>query len=183
LLDINGIEQVLPLGQHAAFVARAAEYADERLVGPQAPETATSLGNFRINGVKYVGAKFLVAPKTFGGKDQVLTGWHFKRLWYTRLMRVTDLTAPPETSADRSKKKATDRIRTESWSYVGGTPVQTADFGLRLQAYLASEGFYTTENKAVLTLLDSMVTDFIVYEKKRVLDEKPPNSKPRNALV
>jgi hypothetical protein len=172
LLEVNGIEQVLPPGQHAAFVARAAEYLDERLLGPRAPETATSLGNFRINGVKYFGAKFLVAPKTFVGKDQVLTGWHFKRLRYTRPMRVPDPNAPPETSADGSKKKATDRIRTECWSHVGGTPVQTADSGLRLHAYLAKEGFYTTENKAVLTLLDSMVEDFIVYEKKRVLEEK-----------
>jgi hypothetical protein len=171
-LEIHGTEQALPPGQHAAFVAHVAAYADERLGGPQAPETATSLGNFQINGEKYIGAKFLVAPKTFVGKDQVLTGWHFKRLRYTRPMRVPDLTAPAETNADGSKKKATDRIRTECWSYVGGTPVQTADSGLRLQAYLVKEGFYTTENKAVLTLLDSKVADFIVYEKKRVLEGK-----------
>jgi hypothetical protein len=165
LLALTGTEQTLPLGGHAAFVAHAAANPDERLVGARAPETAVPLGDFSLNGVMYFGAKMMVAPKTFEGKHQVLTGWHFKRMRYTRPMRVPDKDAQPVFSADGRKRKATDRVRTECWSFVGGVPVQTAEAALRLKAYLLKVGFYTAENRAVLTLLDTHCEGFFTDEK------------------
>jgi hypothetical protein len=167
-----GTEQTLPPGGHAAFVAHAAANPDKRLVGARAPETATPLGDFSLNGVKYYGAKMMVAPKMFEGKDQVLTGWHFKRMRYTRPMRVPEPNAALVYSADGRKRKATDRVQTECWSFVGGVPVQTADAALRLQAYLIKVGFYTPENRAVLTLLDGHCEGFLIAEKKRDAEER-----------
>jgi hypothetical protein len=115
----------------------------------------------------YYGAKMMVAPKTFVGKDQELTGFHFQRMRYTRPMRVPDKDAQPVFAADGKKRKATDRVWTECWSFVGGEPVQTADAGLRLKAYLLKEGFYTAENRAVLALLDTHCEGFFSAEKTR----------------
>ncbi len=167
MLALTGTERPLPPGNHAAFAARAAVNPDERLRGARAPETAVSLGDFSLNGVMYYGAKMMVAPKTFVGKDQELTGFHFQRMRYTRPMRVPDKDAQPVFAADGKKRKATDRVRTECWSFVGGAPVQTADAGLRLKAYLVKEGFYTPENRAVLALLDTHCEGFFSYEKTR----------------
>jgi hypothetical protein len=77
MLALTGTEQTLPPGGHAAFVAHVAANPDERSVGARAPGTAVPLGDFSLNGVMYYGAKMMVAPKTFVGKDQELTGFHF----------------------------------------------------------------------------------------------------------
>jgi hypothetical protein len=77
MLALSGTEQPLPPGNHVAFAARASVNPDERLVGARAPDTAVPLGDFSLNGVIYYGAKMMVAPKTFVGKDQELTGWRW----------------------------------------------------------------------------------------------------------